>query len=205
VIISCYPLVAKMAALADSYTTGLDLVVPAQRAIPGALIDASIKTRSRLHYQLANLQAAAKRPGAIAALVDPDGHLTEGTSGNLFLVREGMLLTPQPRNLLPGITRGVVLDLARRLGIVCRELDLTPTDALAADEIFVTSTSIGIIHARTFECHAVGDGRLGSLTARLRSALDAEVGLDFAVQARLYAARAGISPTGPAPAYEAKD
>jgi branched-chain amino acid aminotransferase len=189
VAISCYPLTAKMAALAGAYTTGLDAVVPRQRSIPGDLIDAHVKSRSRLHYQLANLEASAKLPGSLAILTDPEGYLTEGTSGNVFLARGGELQTPEPRNLLPGITRGVVLNLAKPLGIPSRELDITPADALQADEMFVTSTSIGIIHIRSFEGQTIGSGQLGPISSKLRAALNSEVGLDFAAQARHYAAR----------------
>jgi len=193
VVISCYPLVSKLAALAPAYEQGIDLVVPAQRALPTDLVHAFIKTRSRLHYQLANIEAELKCAGSTAVLTDPEGHLTEGTSGNVFLVRDGELQTPEPRNLLPGVTRAIVLQLASRLGLATREMNLTPLDALAAEEVFVTSTTIGILHGRTFEGHPIGNGKIGAVTRQLREALDAEVGLDFAAQARLYAARAGRS------------
>ncbi len=194
VIISSYPLVDKMAGLAQAYETGMDLVVPAQRAIPHELVDASIKHRSRWHYQLANLQAQERLAGSAAVLVDPDGYLTEGTSANVFLVRDGELETPEPRNLLPGITRQVVLELAAKLGVTCRETNLTPDDALAADEIFLTSTSIGVIHARSFEGQLINRGQIGPLSTRLRDALEREVGLDFAAQARSYAIKLAETP-----------
>ena len=189
VVVSCFPLVEKLAALADAYDAGLDLVVPAQRAIPSELLDATIKTRSRLHYHQAAYQAEDRLSGASAVLVDPDGYLTEGTTGNVFLVRRGVLETPEPRNLLVGVTRGVVLELAAREGISTREANLTIDDARAADEIFLTSTSIGILHGRSFEGRPVGDGSVGPITRRLRDAFSREVGLDFAVQARMYARR----------------
>jgi branched-chain amino acid aminotransferase len=189
VIVACYPLAAKMAALAPAYETGVDLVVPAQRSLPTDLFDSAIKCRSRAHYQLANLQAHAIRPGSTAVLLDPAGFITEGTSGNVFFVHGGRLLTPTARNILPGITRGVVLELAARLGIPALETDVPLAEALAAEEMFVTSTSIGILHARTFEGLTVGNGSIGPITAQLRTALTAEVGLDFAAQARAYAAR----------------
>ena len=189
VIVACYPLAAKMAALAPAYETGVDLVVPAQRSLPTDLFDSAIKCRSRAHYQLANLQAHAIRPGSTAVLLDPAGFITEGTSGNVFFVHGGRLLTPTARNILPGITRGVVLDLAARLGIPALETDVPLAEALAAEEMFVTSTSIGILHARTFEGLAVGNGSLGLITAQLRAALTTEVGLDFAAQAKAYAAK----------------
>lgn len=187
VIISCYPLVAKLAALASCYREGIDLVVPAQQSLPGELLDDALKTRSRLHYQLANLQAAEIRAGAWALLVDPAGHLTEGTSGNVFVVRDGELLTPKAENLLPGITRQLVIDLAEKLKQPWREADLTVADAAAADEIFMTSTSIGILHARSFAGKNVRDGQIGPIAARMRAGLAEFMGVDFAAQAAEYA------------------
>lgn len=189
VVVACYPLAGKMAALAPAYESGIDLVVPDQRSLPHGLLDAGIKCRSRVHYQLANLQAEAKLRGSTAVLLDPDGYVTEGTSGNVFFVKDGALLTPTTRNILPGVTRGVVLDLARRLGLKVGESHLTQADAAAADEAFVTSTSIGIVHARSFEGRVISGGAIGPVTQRLREAFTAEVGLDFAAQAASYAAR----------------
>jgi len=187
VIISCYPLIDKLAALALCYQEGIDLVVPAQRSLPGDLLDDKLKTRSRLHYQLANFQAAEIRAGAWAALVDPAGHLTEGTSGNLFLVRDGELLTPKAKNLLPGITRHLVIELAEKIKQPWREADLTTADAATADEVFVTSTSIGILHARSFDGATVRDGKIGPISSRMRAGLAEFMGVDFAAQAAEYA------------------
>lgn len=189
VVIACYPMLDKLAALAPAYESGVDLVIPEQRSLPHWLLDTSLKCRSRVHFQLANLQADAKRKGATAVLLDPDDFLTEGTSGNVFIVKNGELLTPTTRNILPGVTRGVVLDLARRLDFSTHQFDIRKEDAETADEAFVTSTSIGIVHARTFEGRTLGDGRIGPMTQRLRDALWQEIGLDFTLQARAYAAR----------------
>lgn len=189
VVVACFPLTTKLAKLAPAYESGLELVVPEQRSLPHTLADPRVKCRSRVHYQLANLQAEAKRAGSTALLFDLDGFATEGTSGNVFFVRRGVLLTPTARNLLPGITRDTVLDLARRIGVAAREVDLTLADVLASEEAFVTSTSIGIVHARSIEGRPVADGALGPLTHRLRAALTEETGFDFAAQARAYADR----------------
>jgi branched-chain amino acid aminotransferase len=186
VTISCFPLKHKLAALASAYETGVELVIPEQQAIPTELLNASIKTRSRMHYQLATLQAAAKQPGALAVMVDPDGYLTECTSANVFLVKAGKIATPELRNVLPGVTRGVILELANQLGIECREQNLTSADAQRAEEIFITSTSIGVLHVRSFEGQQIENGRIGPDTQRLRDALTAEVGIDIAAQARRY-------------------
>jgi branched-chain amino acid aminotransferase len=189
ILISCYPLVAKLAALAVSYTQGLDLIVPPQRSIPHELLDCSLKTRSRVHYQIAKQQAEEIAPNGTAVMIDPAGFLTEGTSGNVFVVRQGRLETPEPRDLLPGVTRHLVLELASNLGLPCRETDITPEQAESAEEMFVTSTTIGILHARSLNGRRIGAGTLGPLTARLRDALHELVGLDLVQQARDYAAK----------------
>jgi len=186
-IISCYPLLAKMAALAPAYARGVNVVVPAQRALPAELFNSHIKTRSRLHYKLADLQANEAHPGSVAVLVDPDGFLTEATSGNLFVVRHGELQTPRPDNLLLGVTREMVLLLAAEVHIPARETNLTVDVASTAEEMFITSTSIGILHVRTFQGSLVGDGKLGPVTRRLRTAFEAAVGVEFGAQAALYA------------------
>jgi len=193
VLISCYPLMEKMAALAPAYDRGIDLVVPPQRSIPASLVPTDVKTRSRLHYQLANLQASEMQPGAWAVLTDPDGFLTEGTSGNVFFAREGKLLTPTRRNVLPGMTRDWVISIGKRLGIELHELDLTPGEAVTCEEAMMCSTSIGLIHARTFEGTRLGSGEMGPLAARVRRAMFDEVGLDFAEQARGYARQLGAT------------
>lgn len=189
VVVSCFPLVSRLAALARAYEQGLDLVVPAQRAVPGSLVDAAIKCRSRLHYQLANLEAHRRSPSALALLVDPDGMLTEGTSGNVFVVAGGVLYTPAVDNLLPGVTRDSVLRLAGELGVRVVEGPIALEAGLAADELFLTSTSIGIVHARSLEGQPIGGGGLGPITRRLRAALADEMGVDIAAQARSYADR----------------
>lgn len=196
VVVSCFPLAARQAAMVPAYESGMDLVVPQQRSFPAELLDPSIKTRSRVHYQLASLQAHEKRPGAAALLLDPDGYVTEGASGNVFFVKNGDLLTPCARNLLPGITRGVVLGLAGKLGLRASEADIDLSTAMAANEAFMTATSLGIVHVRTLEGVTIGDGRAGPLTVRLRLALHEHAGLDFVAQARLYAARPDLRSLG---------
>lgn len=193
VVISCLPIVEKLAALAPAFEQGIDLLVARQQALPGEWFDASIKTRSRLFYQLADLEVAERQRGATALLREPAGWLTETTSGNFFFVRGRRLYTPSLRSILHGVTREIVLELAQRGGIEALEGDFTAADAAQADEMFVTSTSIGLLHARSFEGRAVGQGTIGPLTRRLREAFDQEVGLSFAEQARSYALRTGQS------------
>lgn len=189
VIISCFPMTRRLAKLARPFEEGIDVVVPQQKALPPELLDPAIKTRGRLHYHIAGLQAANARPRAVAVLVNPHGFLTESTSANLFLVRRGELYTPHLRDVLPGVTRGVILELAEQLGLKATEADLTPDDALQASEVLLTSTSIGILHARSFNGTTLGDGRLGPVAKQLRQAFNHLVGVDIVAQANAYAER----------------
>lgn len=187
VTINCWPLTWHLAALAAAYDTGVHAVVPQQRAIPARLIDPKIKNRSRIHYQIANLQVRKIDPQAWALLVDEDGFLTEGTGSNFFLVKNQRLFTPEPRNVLRGVTRQAVLELAERLGLPCCESNLEPYDVMTADEAFFTSTPFSIMPATRFNGHAIGAGVPGPITLRLMDAWNAMVEVDMAAQAHAYA------------------
>lgn len=196
VIVSCFPIVKKMAAIAPLYETGIDLVVAPKRAISPDALDPSMKTRSRVHYQIANFDASSILPGSSAVLLDEKGFLTEGTTGNIFIVYKGKLCTPTSRNILAGVTRQVVLELAQEAGIPAEKCDITTVMAFKASEIFMTSTSIGILHARSFDQIKIHHGAIGPVTQTLRAALTQRVGLDFAAQAQKYRERLE-SPSAP--------
>lgn len=120
------------------------------------------KTTSRLAWDLAREQAVAARVDE-ALLATGAGALLEGSASNVFLVRGGEVLTPAlSANVLPGITRAVVLDLCAGLGIAAREAALTVADARAADEIFLTNSvqevlPLAVLDARTLPKRAVGE------------------------------------------------
>ncbi len=183
VVISCFPLTRRLASMAGAYQQGLDAVVPKQSALPPELLNPSIKTRGRLHFLIAARRASAQQPGAVAILVNQRGHLTESTNANVFLVRNGQLFTPRLKDVLQGVTRGVIIQLAEELGLNPTETDLSVQDAADADEVLLTSTSIGVLHVRSFNANQVGDGTLGPVGTRLRSAFEKLVHVDFAAQA----------------------
>lgn len=189
VSINCWPMIRHLAGSVGKYDEGFHLVIPAQPALPAHLLDAKAKTRSRLHYHLANMQASRMGAGCLPVLLDPDGLLTEGTGYNVLLVKNGVLLSPEPRNMLRGVSRDVTLQIARELGIEVVEANLDRYDALQADEIVCTATSFCICHAATFEAHAVGDGRPGPIYQQLLKGWNQRVGIDIVAQARDYAGR----------------
>ena len=191
VTIACWPLIVHMGRFAESYDRGVNVVIPAQQAIPAHLLDAKAKTRSRLHYQMANLQARRLGEGRWPLMLDTDGFLAEGPGWNVFLAKDGVLYTPEPRNVLLGVSRGTTIELARKSGTKVVEANLGRYEALAADEILCTATSFALVHAATFEGQPVGDGKPGKVFCQLLDAWKKEAGIDFVTQAHDYAKRLG--------------
>jgi branched-chain amino acid aminotransferase len=148
-------------------TEGLHLVASAVRRDPENPL-VTLKTTSRADYVHARLEARAA--GADDALfLTIDGHLSESTSANLFLVREGELATPALAcAILPGTTRSWILGWGVAVGLRVREEWLTTRDLAEADEAFLCSSVAGILPATRFEGHPIGDGRPGPWTRRAR-------------------------------------
>ncbi|MCH2131218.1 MAG: aminotransferase class IV [Pirellulaceae bacterium] len=188
VSINCWPLVSHVGGMAEKILHGVQVAVVAQHAIPNHLLDPRAKTRSRMHYQMAIMQGA-RMGNVFGVMLDPDGYLAEGPGWNIFLVRDGALLTPEPRNILIGVSRGAIIDIARSLDIEVHECNLGRLEALQADEIFCTSTPFGAVHASHFEGQQVGDGSAGPVYRRLIEAWQEMVGVDFAAEAQSYAAQ----------------
>jgi len=129
----------------------------------------SAKTGAHLAHVLALRQARAA--GAHEALtVDRDGFVIEGASSNVFAVKAGAVATPPlDAGILPGVTRAVVLELARAAGLPVREERLRPGDLARADELFLTSTAREILPVTRVGGQPVGTGAPGPLTRRLHA------------------------------------
>lgn len=188
-IVALWPLIEHLARVENGYEQGVSVVVTNQKAIPSRYLDPKAKTRSRLHYQIANLQAERIEPGAWALLLDEHGFVAEGTHCNFFIVQEGTLYTPEPRNILRGVSRSFVQELAQQLGLPCQERDFEPYDVLTADEAFFTATSFCLLPVTRFEGRPVGTGAVGPVTRRLLQAWSEAVGVDIPAQARHCAQR----------------
>lgn len=193
VIIAIWPMIEHIARVADYYETGVHAVIPTQGAIPSRYLDPKAKTRSRLHYQMANLQAARYGSDAWALMLDEHGYIAEGTSCNFFMVKDGALYTSEPRNILRGVSRGYVFILAEELGIPCRGANIEPYDVLQADEAFLTATSFSILPVTRFEGRRIGDGLPGPVTKRLLATWSEKVGVDIPAQAK-YVAEKYMAP-----------
>jgi branched-chain amino acid aminotransferase len=191
VLITILPIIEHLLEIRDAYDKGIHLVIPSQRAIPSRYLDPKAKTRTRLHYELANLQAHRVDPKAKPVLLDEHGFIAENTSANFFMVKDGALWTPEPRNVLRGVSRGWVFELAAELGIPVTEGNIEPYDVMLADEAFLTSTSVSILPVTRFEGYAVGQGTPGPVTLRLLKVWGEKVGVDIIAQARSVAEKYG--------------
>ncbi len=102
-----------------------------------------------------------------ALLLETDGRISEGSGENLFLVRNGILETPEPGSALDGITRRTLIAMAEEEGIEVRETKLMPDDLLGSDEAFFTGTAAEVTPIREVNGQPIGDGKRGPVTTRL--------------------------------------
>ena len=157
---------------AGHLTDGLHLVASDIRRDPENPL-ATLKTTSRADYVHARLEA--RRAGADDALfLTTDGHLSEATSANVFLVRSSELATPDLAcAILPGTTRSWILGWAPGAGLRPTEGWLTTRDLAEADEAFLCSSVAGILPVTSFEGRPIGTGRPGPVTLRARAEREA--------------------------------
>ncbi|MCO5108864.1 MAG: branched-chain amino acid transaminase [Burkholderiaceae bacterium] len=104
-----------------------------------------------------------------ALLLDTDGYVSEGAGENVFIVRDGVLYTPDLASCLAGITRDSVLTIARDLGIEVREKRITRDEMYCADEAFFSGTAAEITPIRELDDRQIGAGRRGPVTEKLQS------------------------------------
>ena len=104
-----------------------------------------------------------------ALLLDTDGYVSEGAGENVFIVRDGVLYTPDLASCLAGITRDSVITIARDLGIEVREKRITRDEMYCADEAFFSGTAAEITPIRELDDRQIGEGRRGPITEKLQS------------------------------------
>jgi branched-chain amino acid aminotransferase len=181
VIVECMPLPLK--ARARLYRDGIDVIVPSIRRVPPDALTPRAKTHNYLNLITADLEVHARDPEAWAVLLDVNGNLCEGLGSNIFVVRDGRLLTPHERYVLPGVSRATAIELAAQAGIPFAEADIDLYDAYTAEEAFITSTSLCLCPVRSVNGNPVGAGTVpGPLTKRLSDAYARLVNCDFVAQ-----------------------
>ena len=182
-IVADFPLRWTVAGSEHLYKEGIDIFIPSQRMIPAQLLEPKAKNRNRIHYLMANIETSRYcGKNAWALLLDPDGFVTEGTGSNFFMVKDGVLLSPEPRNILRGISRQYVIELANELGIPFRETNLEPYDVMNADEAFFTCTPFCMLPATKFLGQNIGHGTVGPLYSKIVAKWGQHVGIDIIAQ-----------------------
>ena len=149
-------------------TTGLRMKTAAIRRPSGQVLDSHVKSLNYLNLVLAKLEAKAAKADH-ALLLDLSGRICEAPGFNVFLVHGNRLHTPR-HDILEGITRATVLDLAREAGLDCREEDLELYHAYTADEMFLTSTAGGLLPVTELDGRTIGEGRPGPVFTRMAEA-----------------------------------
>jgi branched-chain amino acid aminotransferase len=181
VIVECVPL--PLRERARCFRDGIAVITPSLRRTPPQSLSPRAKMHQYLNLVLADREVKAQNPEAWAVLLDVHGNLAEGQGSNIFLVRDGGLLTPRERFVLPGVSRQTVIELAGKLGISATEADLDLYDAYTADECFLTSTSLCICAVTTINGRSFGSGAVpGPVTRRLTEAYKELVDCDFVAQ-----------------------
>ena len=155
----------------EALETGVDVCVSSWARIAPNTLPAMAKTSANyMNSQLIKMEAI--KAGYVEGIaLDSDGYLSEGSGENLFLVKNGTLLTPPlVSSVLPGITRDTVVQLARRLRIPVEEARLPREMLYISDEVFMTGTAAEITPVRSVDKITIGKGARGPVTEALQKA-----------------------------------
>jgi len=140
-----------------------DNVIPARGKVAGAYVNSAL------------IKTDANRAGFDEALVlDHNGHVSEGSAMNIFMLRDGILVTPPiTDNILEGITRKSIMELARKeLGLEVMERSIDRTEVFICEEMFMTGTAVQITAVTKVDHRSVGSGAMGPVTTKLRTLYD---------------------------------
>jgi len=152
---------------ADAYTGGVSAKIVSVSRVATAAIDSRVKSMNFLNYILA--RAEAEGAGAFEAIMlDGSGHIAEASAANIFFAKGDCLATPSlDCDILPGITRATVIELAREMGIRLDERKIAPTELPEFSECFLTNSGLELLPVSKIDGAPVGSGGLGPICARL--------------------------------------
>jgi branched-chain amino acid aminotransferase len=159
----------------ELFANGVSVAIVQTRRNHPLALDPAIKATNFLNNILAKIESL--KAGAYEGIMlNWKGYVAEGTISNIFTVKKGVLHTPSlETGILEGITRDLVLHLARREKIPMRETLMRPKDLMKADECFITNTTVEVLPVTTIDSNPVGDGTPGPITEALMNAYRNEV------------------------------
>ncbi len=157
----------------DSKDNGVRAKISSWRRIPhDSLVPHAKATGQYLNSVLAKIEAS-KAGYEEAILLNAQGFVCEGSGENIYVIRDGKILTPpQTAGILDGITRKSVIQIARDLGYEVLERDIARAELILADEAFLSGTAAELVALREVDDHQIGDGRPGSITREIQSVFD---------------------------------
>lgn len=144
---------------------GLKMIVSSVQRIPPEAVDTRIKNFHWLDLTMGIFEAY-DRDATVAVLIDGAGNITEGAGFNVFIVRDGVLATPD-RGVFEGMTRRTVIEMAKSMGVACEVRPVSIDELHDADEVFITSTAGGIMPVTIVDDRIYGNGKPGALTGRI--------------------------------------
>lgn len=150
-------------------TKGISLITAAVRRNPPSCVDSKIHHNNLINNILPKIQANLAGV-ADAIMLDLEGFVSETNATNIFMVDNGVLLTPHADYCLPGITRETVLILAKEVSIPCEIRRVSLAEFHAADEVFTTGTMGELTPVTNIDGRVIGTGVRGEVTARLQEA-----------------------------------
>ncbi|WFN37914.1 branched-chain-amino-acid transaminase [Methanomicrobium antiquum] len=153
----------------DLYEKGLKAITVSVRRNPADALPPNVKSLNYLNNILAKIEANYKG-GDEAIFFDTNGYIAEGSGDNIFIVKNGVILTPHTLNNLRGITRLVLLEVAAELGIPVREQNLGYFDLYSADEVLVSGSAAEIAPVTLIDGRKIGTGKPGPVASQLIAA-----------------------------------
>lgn len=149
---------------------GLRAIIASTRSIPsGCGVESRTKHNNYLNHIMVDVEA--ETAGADMAIsLDINGFVTECSGANIYIVKDGTIATPPAYiGILAGITRQTIMDIARSEGVQFAERMLTPYDVYTADEVFATSTVLGVAPVTEVDSRTIADGKPGRITSKMRA------------------------------------
>ena len=154
----------------EHYQNGLKIITASTIRSHPAALSPRVKSLNYLNNIMAKIEGL--QAGCVEALMlNHKGEVAECTGDNIFIVKNGTILTPpKDAGILEGITRNAILDLAKELGIVAHETTLTRHDLFVADECFLTGSAADVIPVVSIDSRPIGHGKVGAVTTKLMAA-----------------------------------
>ncbi len=147
----------------DLYEKGLKAITVSVRRNPAEALPPNVKSLNYLNNILAKIEANCKG-GDEAIFFDTNGYVSEGSGDNIFVIKNGVIITPPTLNNLRGITRMVAIEIATSLGIPVQERNMGYYDLYCADEVFVTGTAAEVAPITWIDGRSIGTGKPGPIT-----------------------------------------